>query len=116
MSDVFEHVRECESGCNLHVLRSIWEVLSVLWSRVLWAMRSCMTDDHHDRAVRVHPLGHAEKVDAVIGDQICEIVLDKESKYHEYIVIIRATRLKSHIEKGKQEARIGRKMQKQHKL
>lgn len=39
-----------------------------------------MTDDHHDRTVRIHPLGHAEKVDAVVGDQICEIVLEKRSK------------------------------------
>lgn len=83
MSDVFEHVRECESVCDLHMLRSVWEVLSILWSRVLWAVRSCVTDDHHDRTVGIHPLGHAEKVDAVVGDQICEIVLDKESKYHE---------------------------------
>lgn len=42
-----------------------------------------MTDDHHNRTVRVHPFGHAEKVDAVVGDQICEIVLEKESKQHE---------------------------------
>lgn len=34
-----------------------------------------MTNDHHHRTVRVHLLGHTEKVDAVIGDQICEIVL-----------------------------------------
>lgn len=50
-------------------------------------MRSSVTDNHHDRTVRVHPFGHAEKVDAVVGDQICEIVLekktDRESKYHE---------------------------------
>lgn len=83
MSDVLEHVRECESECNLHMLRSIREVLSILWSRVLWAVRSRMTDDHHDRTVGIHPLGHAEKVDAVVGDQICEIVLDKERKCHE---------------------------------
>lgn len=38
-----------------------------------------MTYDHHHRTVRVHPLGHAEKVDAVVGDQICEIVLEKRA-------------------------------------
>lgn len=42
-----------------------------------------MTDDHHDRPVRVHLLGYAEKVDAVVCDQICEIVLEKKSKYRE---------------------------------
>lgn len=40
-------------------------------------MRSGVTDDHHHRAVRVHALRHAEKVSAVVGDQICEIVLEK---------------------------------------
>lgn len=58
-------------------------MLGVLRSRVLWAVRGRVTDDHHDRTVRVHPLGRAEKVDAVVGDQICEVVLDKEGKYHE---------------------------------
>ncbi len=72
----------CVITCNLHVLRSIWEELGVLWSRVFWTMRGSVTDDHHDGTVRVHPLGHAEKVDAVVGDQICEVVLEKESKYH----------------------------------
>lgn len=55
-------------------------MLGVLRSRILRAVRSGVTDDHHDRTVRVYPLGHAEKVDAVVGDQICEVVLEKESK------------------------------------
>lgn len=46
-----------------------------------------MTDDHHDRTVRIHPLGHTEKVDAIIGDQICEIVLGKLYKYINKLVV-----------------------------
>lgn len=38
-----------------------------------------MTDNHHHRTVRVHPFGHAEKVDAVVGDQICEVVLENRA-------------------------------------
>lgn len=38
-----------------------------------------MADDHHHRTMRVYLLGHAEEADAVIGDQICEIVLKKKS-------------------------------------
>lgn len=34
-----------------------------------------MTQDHHYRAVRVHPLGHTEIVDAVIGNDVCQVVL-----------------------------------------
>lgn len=52
-----------------------------------------MTDDHHHRPMRVHPLGHAEIVDAVVGDQICEIVLKKAE-----LIIIGFTRLKSDTE------------------
>ena len=39
-----------------------------------------MTNDHHDRTVREHPLGNSEEVDAIIGDQICEIVLGERVK------------------------------------
>lgn len=39
-----------------------------------------MTDDHHDGTVRIYLLGHAEKVDAVVGDQICEIILERRAK------------------------------------
>lgn len=35
-----------------------------------------MTNDHHHGTVRVQLLGHAEKVYAVVGDQICEVVLE----------------------------------------
>lgn len=63
---------------DLHMLRSIWEELRILRCRVFWTMRSSVTDDHHHRAVRIHLLRHAEKVDAVIGDQICEIVLGEK--------------------------------------
>lgn len=46
-----------------------------------------MTDDHHDGTVRIHPLGHTEKVDAIVGDQICEIVLKKLCKYRNKLVV-----------------------------
>lgn len=75
VQSVFEHVRECQLECYLHVLGSVGEVIRVLWSRVLWAVRGCVTNDHHDGTVRKHPLGNAEKVDAIVGDQICEVVL-----------------------------------------
>lgn len=81
---VSEHVTKPE--CNLHVLGSVWEVLGVLWSRVLWAVRGCVTDDHHDGTVRKHPLGNSEEVDAIVGDEICEIILGGggwgKHKYH----------------------------------
>lgn len=75
VQSVFEHVRECQPECNLHVLGSIRKVIGVLRSRVLWAVRGCVTNNHHDGTVRKHPLGNSEEVDAIIGDQICEIVL-----------------------------------------
>ena len=39
-------------------------------------MGRCVTDDHHDRSVRVHPLGHTEEVDAVVGDEVRKVVLE----------------------------------------
>lgn len=43
-------------------------------------MRSSVTYDHHHRTVGKHLLGHAEKADAIVGDQIGEIVLLKKKK------------------------------------
>lgn len=77
---VFEHVRECQPEWNLHVLGSIRKVIGVLGSRVLWAVRGRVTNDHHDGTVRKHPLGNSEEVDAIVGDQICEIVLEGGEK------------------------------------
>lgn len=34
-----------------------------------------MTQDHHDGTVRVHPLRHAEVVDAVVGYDVRQVVL-----------------------------------------
>lgn len=34
-----------------------------------------MAQDHHDRTVRVHPLRHAEVVDAVVGNDVCQVIL-----------------------------------------
>jgi hypothetical protein len=47
-------------------------------------MGGSVAQDHHHWSVGVHPLGRAEVVDAVIGDDVCEIVLWKqESPDHE---------------------------------
>lgn len=59
-----------------------------------------MTDDHHHRTVRVHPLGHAEKVDAVVGDQICEVVLEKRANTVNKRELLGAAGLKSHLGGG----------------
>lgn len=37
-----------------------------------------MAQDHHDGPVRVHPLGHTEVVDAVIGDDVCQVILQRK--------------------------------------
>ena len=102
---VFEWVQSCE--CDLHVLRSIREELGVLRRRVFWAVRGSVTDDHHDGTVRVHLLGDAEKVGAVVGDQICEIVLERREKPLE---LISAPEVNSHLEKGKSEGGVEGKM------
>lgn len=34
-----------------------------------------MAQDHHDRMVRVHLLGHSKVVNAVVGNDICQVVL-----------------------------------------
>lgn len=77
VQSVSEQVGECEPECNLHVLGSVWEVIGILRSRVLWAVRGRVTNDHHDGTVRKHPFGNSEEVDAVVGDEICEIILGK---------------------------------------
>lgn len=37
-----------------------------------------MAQDHHDRTVRVHPLRHTEVVNAVVGNDVCQVVLWSE--------------------------------------
>lgn len=37
-----------------------------------------VAQDHHDGAVRVHPLRHAEVADAVVGDNVSQVVLWSE--------------------------------------
>lgn len=37
-----------------------------------------MAEDHHDRTMRVHPLGGLEVVDAVSGNDICQVILWSE--------------------------------------
>lgn len=38
-------------------------------------MRGNVAQDHHDGTLRVHPLGHPEVVDAVIGDDVRQVIL-----------------------------------------
>lgn len=45
-----------------------------------------MTDHHHHRPMRVHALGHSEVVDAVVRNQISEVVLEQEEKKIMHIV------------------------------
>lgn len=53
-----------------------------------------MTDDHHHRTVRIHLLGHTEIVDAVVGDQIREVVLERGAKPR---ALVSATKGMTHI-------------------
>lgn len=39
-----------------------------------------MADDHEHRPVWVHLLGCSEEAHAVIGDEICEVILGRESR------------------------------------
>lgn len=41
-------------------------------------MRGDVAQDHHDGAVRVHSLRRAEVVNALIGDDVGEVVLWRE--------------------------------------
>lgn len=59
----------------LHVLRGVGEGGAVLGGRVLWTVRGNVAQHHHDRPVGIHPLGHAEVVDTVVGDDVCQVVL-----------------------------------------
>lgn len=59
----------------LHVLRGVGEGGAVLGGRVLWTVRGHVAQHHHHRPVGIHPLGHAEVVDAVVGDDVRQVVL-----------------------------------------
>lgn len=63
-----------EGGIS-HVLRSVGEGGAVLGGRVLWTVRGHVAQHHHHRPVGIHPLGHAEVVDAVVGDDVRQVVL-----------------------------------------
>ncbi len=67
----------CNGGLDSHVLGSVGEGSGVLRGRVLRAMRGSVTDHHHDGSVRVDLLWHAEVTDAVIGYEICQVVLQE---------------------------------------
>lgn len=67
----------CDKGLDSHVLWSVGEGSGVLRGRVLRAMRGSVTDHHHDGSVWVDLLWHAEVIDAVVGYEICQVVLQK---------------------------------------
>lgn len=72
------HQREgwCEAPpFVLHVLRCVGEGRTVLRGGVLGSVRRHVAQDHHHRAVRVHSLRHTEVVDAVVGNDVCQVVL-----------------------------------------
>lgn len=58
-----------------HVLRRVGESGAVLRGRVLRAVRGNVTQNHHDGTVGIHPLGQSEVVDAVVGDDIRQVIL-----------------------------------------
>lgn len=68
------------------MLGSVWEELWELWCRILWPMWCSVTYDHHNRPMWVHPLGMFKVVNAVIGDKICEIVLENIEKTNYFFV------------------------------
>lgn len=63
---------------DLHVLGCVGESGGVLRCCVLWPVGGGVTDHHHHWPVRVDFLGPAEVTDAVVGYQVCQIVLRKE--------------------------------------
>lgn len=60
------------------MLGCVGEGGGVLRCCVLWPMGGGVTDHHHHWPVRVDFLGSAEVTDAVVGYQVCQIVLRKE--------------------------------------
>lgn len=62
----------------LHVLRGVGEGGAVLGGGVLRPMWSDVAQDHHHRAVRVHFLRRAEVVNALVCDDVSEVVLQRE--------------------------------------
>lgn len=63
------------------MLGCVGEGGGVLWSCVLWPVRGGVTDHHQHWPVRIDFLGHAEVTDAVVGYQVCQIVLGKEQEW-----------------------------------
>lgn len=59
----------------LHVLRGVGESRAVLRGRVLWTVWGHVAQHHHHRPVGIHLLGHAEVVDAVVGNDVRQVVL-----------------------------------------
>lgn len=68
----------CLEQCgDSHVLGCVGESCGVLRRCVLWPVGGGVTDDHHHWPVRIDFLGHPEVIDAVVGYQVCQIVLRK---------------------------------------
>lgn len=62
-------------AADSHVLGCVGEEVRVLRGRVLGAVGGCVADDHEHGPVWVHLLGCAEEAHAVIGDEVCEVIL-----------------------------------------
>lgn len=60
------------------MLRRVGEGRAVLRGGVLGSVRGDVAQDHHNRTVRVHSLRHTEVVDAVVGNDVCQVILRAE--------------------------------------
>ena len=75
----------CDCGCvcvcvDSHVLRGIGECGGVLRRCILRPMGGSVAHDHENGPMGVHPLRRPEVVNAVICDQVCQVVLSIERR------------------------------------
>lgn len=60
---------------SLHVLGGVGKEMRVLRGRIFRAVGSGVADHHQHGPVRIHLLGDPEERDAVIGNQIRQVIL-----------------------------------------
>lgn len=51
-------------------------------------MWGSMADHHHYRSMGIYPLGHFEIINAVVSDQVCEIVLETNIQHKTFAICI----------------------------